>query len=309
MRPVSLALPPLKAEGLRSTITGNGSNRRINVFWTDSSITETGWLVQRTTDGTTWVDAGTLPVPLDQPNTKGQELSFTDGTANATSPYRYRVQALNTVGYGDGMPQLTARSVSATLPVNAPAAPSQLAATLQAGPPRVALSWRDNSVNEARFLVLRSSDGGATFTQVGTAPSRNSSGNTVTFTDASVSLGATYVYKVAAENLAGATESTPVTVLVDVPAAPAISSAAAVRSGSSQRITAQWADVLGESGYTVQWSTSSAFTTVSSANVAANATSFTTGNIARTTWYVRLRANNALGASAWSPPVTVPHAP
>lgn len=309
MRPVSLALPPLKAEGLRSTITGNGTNRRINVFWTDSSITETGWLVQRTADGTTWVDAGTLPVPLDQPNTKGDEISFTDDTANASTPYRYRVQALNTVGYGDGMPQLTAQSVSATLPVNAPAAPSQLTGTVQAGPTRVALSWRDNSVNEARFLVLRSSDGGATFTQVGTAPSRNSSGGTVTFTDTGVSQGTTYVYKVAAENLAGATESTPVTVLVDVPPAPAISSATAARAGANQRITVQWADVLGESGYTVQWSTSSAFTTVSSANVAANATTFTTGNITRTTWYVRIRANNALGSSAWSPPVTVPPAP
>jgi len=309
MRPVSLALPPLKAEGLRSTITGNGNNRRINVSWTDSSITETGWLVQRSADGTTWVDAGTVPVPLDQPNTKGQEITFTDTTANASASYRYRVQALNTVGYGAGMPQMTVRSTSAALGVNAPAAPSQLSATLQAGPPRVGLSWRDNSVNEARFVVLRSSDGGATFTQVGTAPSRNNSGNTVTFTDSGVSLGATYVYKVAAENVAGAAESTAVTVRVDVPPTPVVSNATAARSGANQRITVQWADVAGESGYTVQWSTSSTFTTASSANVAANATSTTTGNLTRTTWYVRMRANNALGSSAWSPTVTVPPAP
>ena len=216
--------------------------------------------------------------------------------------------ALNTVGYGNGMPQLTARSSSATLAVNAPVAPSQLTATVQAGP-RVALSWRDGSVNEARFLVLRSADGGATFTQVGTAPARNSSGNTVSFVDTGVTLGATYQYKVAAENLAGQSESTPVTVLVDVPSAPAISSAVAARAGSNQRITVQWADVMGESGYTVQWSTSSAFTTVSSANVAANATTFTTGNVTRTTWYVRIRANNALGSSAWSPPAAVTPAP
>lgn len=308
MRPVSLALPPNKGDGLRYTISGNGTNARINIFWTDRSITETGWLVQRTTDGTTWVDVETLPVPLSQPNTKGQELSFTDPTANARLPYRYRVVALNTVGYGSGMPQLTARAPSDALPVNAPAAPSQPTATVQTGP-QVALSWRDNSVNEARFVVMRSADGGATYTQVGTAPSRNSSGGTVTFTDTNVTLGSTYQYKVAAENLAGQTESTPVTVLVDVPGAPVISSAVAARAGANQRITVQWADVLGEAGYTVQWSTSSAFTTVSSANVAANATSFTTGNVTRTPWYVRVRANNALGSSAWSAPATVAPAP
>jgi len=43
--------------------------------------------------------------------------------------------------------------------------------------------------------------------------------------------------------------------------------------------------------------------------VAANATSLTTGNLTRTTWFVRMRANNALGSSAWSPTVTVPPAP
>ena len=71
MRPVSVALPPIKPDGLASTFTGNGSNRRVRLTWNDNSITETSFLVQRTTDGTTWIDAGTVPSPLDQPNTKG----------------------------------------------------------------------------------------------------------------------------------------------------------------------------------------------------------------------------------------------
>ena len=43
----------------------------MRLTWNDNSITETSYLVQRTTDGTTWVDAGTVASPLDQPNTKG----------------------------------------------------------------------------------------------------------------------------------------------------------------------------------------------------------------------------------------------
>ena len=72
MRPVSVALPPIKADGLAFTITGNGNNRRCRDLWNDNSITETSFVVQRTTDGTTWADVGApSPSPLDQPNTHG----------------------------------------------------------------------------------------------------------------------------------------------------------------------------------------------------------------------------------------------
>ena len=51
---------------------------------------------------------------------------------------------------------MTAKSTSATLGVNAPAAPTTLTATLPAGP-RVSLTWRDNATNETGFVVERSS--------------------------------------------------------------------------------------------------------------------------------------------------------
>jgi hypothetical protein len=72
----------------------------------------------------------------------------------------------------------------------------------------------------------------------------------------------------------------------------------------------RWADVPGETGYTVQRSTTAAFTTVAqSVDLAADVTSYTTGNVARQTWFFRVRAANALGVSAWSAPVSVPAAP
>jgi FtsP/CotA-like multicopper oxidase with cupredoxin domain len=309
MRPVSLAIPPKKATGLGFTVSGNGNNRRIRIGWDDNSIAETSYLVQRSPDGNAWVDVGSVISPLDQANTTGRKV-LTDPTANPSTPYRYRVVALNTVGYGGQLPQLTARSTSEVLGVNVPAAPTQLSATPQTGP-RVALSWRDGSTNEARFLVERSSDAGATFSQVATVPARNSSGGTVTFTDAGVTLGASYQYRVRAENVAGPSDASNVaSVTLAAPPAPVIASGTAVRSGGNERVTVRWADVPGETGYTVQRSTTAAFTTVAqSVDLAADVTSYTTGNVARQTWFFRVRAANALGVSAWSAPVSVPAAP
>ena len=68
--------------------------------------------MQRTTDGTTWVDAGSVASPLDEPNTKGTTKSFTDPGSNANTPYLYRVVARNTVGYGAEFPEMTVTSIS-----------------------------------------------------------------------------------------------------------------------------------------------------------------------------------------------------
>ncbi|QTO37779.1 multicopper oxidase domain-containing protein [Tessaracoccus sp. MC1865] len=305
MRPVSLALPPLQPVGLAYTLTGRGNNRRVRLTWTDNSITETSFVVQRTADGTTWVDVGTVQSPLDQVNTRGGTRELVDATSNATTPYRYRVQAVNTVGYGAEFPSLSVRATSLELGVNIPGAPTQLVGALQAGP-RVALTWRDNASNESGFVVERSTDGGTTFAALATPAARNGTGN-VTFTDTSVTLGSTYQYRVTAANAAGASApSNTLSITVAVPATPANLAGTARRQGNGERVTLTWADLANESGYTLQWSTTAAFTTVNgTGSTPANTTTFTTGTITRQTWFFRVRAANALGTSAWSPLVQV----
>ncbi|MFE4976623.1 multicopper oxidase domain-containing protein [Kitasatospora sp. NPDC056651] len=117
MRPQLLALPPTKPSGLAATVMGTGGSARIRLDWQDNSINETGFVVQRTSDGgTTWADVGTVDSPLDQPNTHGTR-SFVDLTASVAAPYLYRVVALNTVGYGGEFPGMTVKSVSDPLQV------------------------------------------------------------------------------------------------------------------------------------------------------------------------------------------------
>ena len=310
MRPESLAVPPIKATWPTTgaaVVTGNGNNRHITLTWSDNSITETAFVVQRSTDGTTWADVGTVTVPLTTPNVH-QSRTLTDSTSNATTAYLYRVVAQNTVGYGQGFPTMTASSTSATLGVNAPAAPTTLAATVVAGP-QVSLSWRDNATNESGFVIERAVNGGG-FTQLATPPARANTG-TVTYVDGSVTVGNTYAYRVSAVNVAGqSAASNTATASVVLPGQPTIATATAARSGNNERVTVTWGDVANETSYVVQWSTSSTFATVAgqSGALAANSTTFTTGNIARQSWFFRVRAVNVVG-TATSATVTVAPAP
>ena len=114
MRPVSVALPPIKPDGLTYSVTGSGNLRQLVLTWNDNSITETAFVVQKSTDGgATWTDLVTIVSPLDQANTHGTR-SITDYAFNVNLTTQYRVVAKNTVGYGAEFPSLTVQSVSAT---------------------------------------------------------------------------------------------------------------------------------------------------------------------------------------------------
>ncbi len=88
-----------------------------------------------------------------------------------------------------------------------------------------------------------------------------------------------------------------------MPAAPSDVTATATRQGNNERISVNWtgtAEAAG--GYQVEWSTSPTFETVSgSGTTPAGVTTFTTGSLARVTWYVRVQSVNPLGSSAWVP--------
>lgn len=226
MRPVSVAIPPVKPDGLTAATSVVGPNLQVELSWNDNSIAETAYVVQRSVlNSGTWIDLATIPSPLDQLNTTGPR-TFADTTAQFGTDYQYRIVAKNTVGYGLEFPAMTVQSISSTLdvaaviPPNPPLAPSGLSATLAFGP-QVQLQWTDNADNETSFVVERSDNGGA-FTTFGTFGATPGAGGTVTTPDITVQPGHTYAYRVYAVNAAAPSGfSNTATVLVPPsPAAP-----------------------------------------------------------------------------------------
>ncbi len=86
----------------------------------------------------------------------------------------------------------------------APAAASNLSGTPGAG--SVALSWRDNSVNETNWTIQRAASATGPWTNVATIPSTTgpATGATINYTDTPVASG-TYYYHIIANNVLGDT--------------------------------------------------------------------------------------------------------
>ena len=162
------------------------------------------------------------------------------------------------------------------------------------------------------------SDNGGSFAPVGTPVARIGTGG-VTFVDTSVTLGNTYAYRVAATIATQSSAfSNTATIVVDVPAAPTgFTATNGANQGTGRRVQLNWVDASSnETGFTIERATNATFTTgLSSVNVGANLQSYLQSGLTRNTdYYFRIRANNALGSSAWvgavpSPIRTTPNPP
>ena len=251
MRPLSLVMPPNKADGLGFALDMS----HVVLTWNDNSINETSFLVERTTNGTTWQIAGTVDSPLALDNTHGTR-TFTDPAVyNPRLVYQYRVSAQNTAGYGAEFPTMTAQSVSDVLQTGTPPlAPTVLAATPQTGP-QVALSFTDNATDEAGFTLQRSDNGG-TWATLASLPADTAADptktGTVTYTDATVAVGTSYDYRVRSDR--GAASSTwSNTAGAVIPAVPNAPTGLAVALQNGPQGALSWTDVAtNEDSYVVE---------------------------------------------------------
>jgi len=175
---LTIGTPPDAPSGLTATLE---AGPQISLAWTDVATTETGYVVQRSTDGVNFTDLATLGVDA---------ASYIDTAVSAGNTYTYQVAAFN----GSGR---SAYSNTASASVFTPAPPSGLTAILNGA--QIDLAWTYNASDADGFIVERSDNGGA-FAVIATLLPPN----TVAYTDTSVLPGNTYVYRVAAYNLAGA---------------------------------------------------------------------------------------------------------
>ena len=213
MHSLAFAVPPSAPTNLTASITGNGNNKRVNLIWTDPSVNETGFTVQKATNAGFSPLLATFTVG---PNT----TSYSDSIGNTNQAFYYRVYASNTVGdtavYAGsplGFPKKTVNSgfsntAGVNLPPPPPVAPSNVQVTCARNTTgnaanraldQCTVTWADNSNNETGFRIQRATNNlftlGLTTSTVGA--------NVRTFNTGNVPRGAIYYFHVQAYNAGG----------------------------------------------------------------------------------------------------------
>jgi hypothetical protein len=246
----------------------------------DNASNEDGFVIERSDDlGATWN-------PVGAPTT-ANVTGFSDTTAAPVSTYQYRVYAFNLNGNS-----ATSNIVEVTTPDVPPAAPTLLVTTAVTSA-QVDLEWSDNSGNEDGFVVERSSDAGATWSQVGQTVT-----NVATFSDATVVPGNSYLYQVYAFN--GNGNSAPSnSVQADVPnVAPADPIGLAATLVASTQVDLAWTDNSNnEDGFRIERSDNGGVWTEVGQTAANVATFSDTGLTPGSDYSYRVFAFNGVGDS------------
>jgi titin len=196
------------------------SATKITVTWADNSNNETGFVVERSTDGATWTKLLLATQAYSVKAGTAATASYVDTLVAPVAPstYQYRVSAVKQTG--TGLAAITtasaAQSAVASVDFTVPAAPTVLTATAGATT-TVNLTWTDNASNETGFTLQRATDAaftkGLTTTKVAAAVA-GTGGTYVLPTVTGLKKGTTYYFRVAATNVVGTSAYSTVTSIV-----------------------------------------------------------------------------------------------
>jgi Secretion system C-terminal sorting domain len=179
----------------------NVNNSSMGLSWKDNSNDEDYFEVEFSTDSVNFKPLGAI---------KENVNTFKHQPIEEGVKYYYRVRAGN---YIFGRSEYSAITFGTAFAVSAkPNAPYSLSA-VQAGGLKVTLKWRDDSNNEAGFILERSIDNLTSFAEI-----KKIDKNIVTYIDAEVSAGKTYNYRIRSTNSSGVSNNSNVA-SVDVKAA------------------------------------------------------------------------------------------
>jgi titin len=128
---------PAAPEGLQANFE---DTPLVHLQWTSNSTDETGFLIQRSTDGVNFTDLTTVGAGV---------MTYDDLAVVGGVTYTYQVAATNANGTSAFA---VSNSVLVPSDATAPAAPTNLAAS-NVTQTSLTLTWQDNSNNEANFIV------------------------------------------------------------------------------------------------------------------------------------------------------------
>ncbi len=251
------------------------SSSRIDLSWTENSINETGFSIERSTGPNgIFTQVGTAAADA----TSFSNTGLADGVT-----YYYRVRAYNPYGTS-----AYSNSANGTTPF---IAPTGLTAT-PFSPSQINLTWNDNSTGRTAYYVERKTGVGGTFAVIGTAGANS-------YQDTNLLDATDYYYRVQAFNSFGTSAyanspkaTTPLAVPTDLLA----------WASAANQVTVQWTDnSRSEEGYTVERSLSNLFTSPVSFTTAPNVTSYTDmGLTTGTTYYYRVKTHKTPTDSGYS---------
>jgi titin len=273
--------PPVAPDLLTATVV---SKSQINLAWQDNSSNESNFVIERKIlqGGTgTYAQIAVLGANL---------TSFNDTGLSANTMYCYRVRAVNAGGASD----YSNEACGTTLP-NAPAAPSNLAATVSSKS-QINLTWQDNSTNEDSFKIERKTGSAGTYKQIAKVAK-----NVTSFSSTGLSANTPYFFRVRAYNRggnSGYSNEASATTLPNAPAAPSVLTATTI--GQSQ-INLAWTDnSINEVDFKIERKTlNGAYAEIAAVGV--NVKSYSDLGLAPDTQYFyRVRAANAGGQSNYS---------
>jgi len=254
---------------------------QINLAWNDNSTGETGFRVERSTNGgLSFTTRGT---------TGANAAVYSDSGLTGGTTYTYRVRAVDANGASPASNELSA----STLP-DPPGAPLNLNATL--GASGVDLAWEDGSFNETGFKIERATGPAGSFSQI-----RTTGPNVLSVTDTTAAPGTQYRYQVRATNTGGDSAYSNIVTITTASATPSAPTGLAVTVLSDVQLRLNWTDTSSnETGFRIERKTgAAAFAEVGQA--ATNATTYTdNGLTASTTYTYRVRAANGSGFSSFS---------
>jgi DNA-binding beta-propeller fold protein YncE len=136
---VDAATVPSAPSNLNATPS---SKSQINLFWSDNSVDETGFKIERKT--------GSGGIYAQIWTTSANVTSYSDTGLKYSTTYYYRIRAYNEAGNSS----YSNESSATTYDLSPPLAPSDLTATAVSSS-QIDLSWSDNSLNETGFVIER----------------------------------------------------------------------------------------------------------------------------------------------------------
>ena len=272
---------PAAPSTLALTVSGSFA---IALSWRDNSTNETGFSIERSTNGTSFTAVGTVAA--------GVKTYTSSGLAPATK-YYFRVAAYNAGGSSAYTSVVSA--TTAALP-GPPAAPSALAVTV-VSTSSLKLGWKDNATNDKGFEIERSADN-VTFVRITTTAA-----SVITFSDTGLTAATKYYYRLRAYNDGGYSSYTTVAsgTTASPPPPPAAPISLTLTVKSSSQISLAWTDKsTNETGFKIERSTNgTTFTQI--ATVGAGVKTYSsTGLTTKTKYYYRVRAYNTGGDSAYT---------